>query len=240
MKRIALIIALALGCTYSALADRGPAEPAPDLPDSLFAPLPGGESDSDSDDFDALADPPVSAPEWFAIVAEGRAAQDGDLAAVKGRRSISEERALVDAREQLEAAVADWLGPDVPADWSVPAPVLDSMILARHIESLPTDRVALGLDPELEAPDELYVAAFRADFSPSRRAELVEAYRRDLGTYRLTVLGGVIGFILACLAILSAYIRADEATRGYYTNRLRLVAAAAAGAAGVAIYRFLV
>ena len=46
--------------------------------------------------------------------------------------------------------------------------------------------------------------------------------------------------MLACLAIFVTYVRADEATRGYFTNRLRLVALAAAGAAGYAVYRFLV
>jgi hypothetical protein len=38
---------------------------------------------------------------------------------------------------------------------------------------------------------------------------------------------------------MSGYIRADEATRGYYTNRLRLAAVAGLGVAGVAAYRFL-
>ena len=56
---------------------------------------------------------------------------------------------------------------------------------------------------------------------------------------RLAVLGGVLGFVLACLAALAGYIRADEATKGYYTHWLRLVAAAGVGASGVVIYRLL-
>ncbi len=52
-------------------------------------------------------------------------------------------------------------------------------------------------------------------------------------------LGGSLGFVLICLAAISGYIRADEATKGYYTNRLRLLAAAGVGAAGVIVYRMV-
>ncbi len=43
--------------------------------------------------------------------------------------------------------------------------------------------------------------------------------------------------MLACLAAVSGYIRADEATKGYYTNWLRLASATGVGAAGVLIYQ---
>jgi transposase len=47
------------------------------------------------------------------------------------------------------------------------------------------------------------------------------------------------GFVLTCLAAFAGYIRADEATRGYYTNWLRALAAAGVGASGVLIYQLL-
>ena len=78
-----------------------------------------------------------------------------------------------------------------------------------------------------------------ADFSPRRRAELVEAYNRELVQHRLVTLGGTLAFVLICLAAISGYIRADEATKGYYTNRLRMLAAAGVGAAGVIIYKMV-
>jgi hypothetical protein len=56
---------------------------------------------------------------------------------------------------------------------------------------------------------------------------------------RLGLLGGGLGFVLACLATVSGYIRADEATKGYYTNWLRLASATGVGAAGVLIYQML-
>ena len=86
----------------------------------------------------------------------------------------------------------------------------------------------------------LYTAELTADFSPQRRAQLVEAYDHDLVRHRLTTLAAVLGFVLVCLAALSGYIRADEATKGYYTNRLRMLTAAGVGAAGVIVYRMLV
>jgi hypothetical protein len=52
-------------------------------------------------------------------------------------------------------------------------------------------------------------------------------------------LGATLVFILICLAAVSGYIRADEATKGYYTNRLRMLAAAGVGASGVIIYHMV-
>ena len=56
---------------------------------------------------------------------------------------------------------------------------------------------------------------------------------------RLVTLGGSLGFVLVCLAAVAGYIRADEATKGYYTYWLRAVAAAGVGASGVVIYQLL-
>jgi uncharacterized membrane protein len=78
-----------------------------------------------------------------------------------------------------------------------------------------------------------------AEFSAEDRAAIIAAYQRDLVAYRLALLAGIIGFVLTCLAALAGYIRADEATRGYYTNWLRALAAVGIGASGVLIYQLL-
>ncbi len=85
----------------------------------------------------------------------------------------------------------------------------------------------------------LYVAKLRVDVSPERRMIFVESYKRQLVHQRMVLLGGALGFVLISLAAISGYIRADEATKGYYTNRLRLLAAGGVGAAGVLIYQML-
>jgi hypothetical protein len=68
---------------------------------------------------------------------------------------------------------------------------------------------------------------------------LVDVFHREQVRDRLTVLGGIFGFVLICLAAISGYIRTDEATKGYYTNRLRMLTAAGVGAGGVLIYQML-
>ena len=55
----------------------------------------------------------------------------------------------------------------------------------------------------------------------------------------MLTLAGLLVFVLICLAAVSGYIRTDEATKGYYTNRLRMLAAAGVGAAGAAIYQMI-
>lgn len=146
---------------------------------------------------------------------------------VAGRVSATLDRAREDARRQLDEDVRAWLTPQVSTSWTPPAELVDAMIQEVRV-----------------APDEkdygtVYTAAIDADFGPSHRSRLVDAYRRDVASDRTLKLGAALGFVLVCLASVSGYIRADEATRGYYTNRLRLAAAAAVGASGVALYQFL-
>ncbi|RUL82166.1 hypothetical protein [Tautonia sociabilis] len=228
MNRIALSIALAFGL------------------------LAGSSTPSPAQDSDRGAAPPPApaAPDWFAAAPEGGIVPLGDAEAgaggpiaAKGRRSYSQERALADARAELERAVASWLAPEVPEGWTPPAGLIDALVLDRHIEpvlvNLQSTLGPVANDPELDLPDLLYVAAMRANLTPGHREAIIQAYRQEVGARRSALLVGLGGFLLSCLAILSLYIRADEATKGYYTNRLRAVAVASAGAAGAIIYRLL-
>ncbi|WP_169978518.1 hypothetical protein [Tautonia rosea] len=224
MNRIALNIALALGLAAS-------------LPALAEQPAVGTDAR------------PLAQPAWFLDVSEGAVTPRGDFQddggpiVAKGRRSYSEERALDDARALLEQTVAEWLAPDIPEGWPLPEEQVESLILDRHVEPIVLDLDRLGVslasDPEAALPQVLYIAAEQAELSPEHREAFLDVYRREVGARRLSVLGGLVGFALSCLAILSLYIRADEATRGYYTRRLRLVALASAGAAGAVISRFV-
>jgi len=156
-----------------------------------------------------------------------RWAEPAEARKIVGQLSATEPRALADARLQLERVAADWLGPDVPRSWKAPAKLVDAMILDKQIQ------------PVVKDYGTLYEATLQADFSPGRRDRIVRVYERELVARRLALLGGALGFVLVCLGALAGYIQADEATKGYYTNRLRLVAAAGVGAAGVAIYQIL-
>ena len=153
--------------------------------------------------------------------------EPADARTIVGQLSATEPRALADARIQLERAAAAWLGPDVPRSWKPPSKLVDAMVLDTQIQ------------PVVKEYGTLYEATLQTDFSPRRREEIVRVYERELVARRLALLGGVLGFVLICLGALAGYIQADEATKGYYTNRLRLAAAAGIGASGVAIYQIL-
>jgi hypothetical protein len=139
----------------------------------------------------------------------------------------TEERAKADGRKALDTTVAEWLLPEVPTSWTPPAKMVDALVKDTRIQ------------PVVKDYGTLYVAELTVDSSAERRAALVDVYQQEQVTHRLTLLGGGLAFALICLAAISGYIRTDEATKGYYTNRLKLAAAAGVGAAGVLIYQVL-
>jgi hypothetical protein len=146
---------------------------------------------------------------------------------VTGRISATETRARDDARLQLQYQVTAWLAPDVPASWRPPAPLIDRLIVRTEIEPIEKDYGTV------------YEATLHVDSAPPRRAEILAAYHHELVMRRMVLMGGGLAAILTCLAAVAGYIRADEATKGYYTNWLRVAAAAGVGASGVLIYQLL-
>lgn len=194
--------------------------------------------------------PPVPARPAVLAVANSSAAGTQTHREVTGQVCVTQDRARAEALSALRTKVVQWLEPDVPSGgpewtmeldgrryrsnqtrWTPPDRLLVSMIVKTTIEPY--------VSPTFKEEGPFYRAKLTADFSPRHRAELVDAYNRDLVRHRLFTLGGSLGFVLICLAAISGYIRADEATRGYYTNRLRLLAAAGVGAAGVIVYRLV-
>jgi hypothetical protein len=147
---------------------------------------------------------------------------------VQSLPKATEARAEEDARARLDSVVTPWLAEaGVSSDWAPPAKLVD----------------ALASDGSLRREDRDYGTVFiktlNVDLSDSRREPFVQAFRRDVAGRRLLTLGEVLGFVLVCLGIVTGYIRADEATRGYYTGPLRLVAVGGLGLAGFALVRML-
>jgi hypothetical protein len=155
---------------------------------------------------------------------------------VPGLISITPERSRQEARKQLESMVTDWLeAAGVPRTWTPPVRLIDAMI----VDGSKVDTVVKDDDPLFKDHETLYEAKLKVDVSPERRATFVRAYQHQLVQKRMGFLGAGLAFVLACLAAISGYIRTDEVTKGYYTNRLRLLAAVGVGAAGVAILRMV-
>ena len=149
------------------------------------------------------------------------------MTSIEGQISATKERAEADARAALQSKIADWLEPEVPRTWSIPTPLLQSLIAETRFR------------PEEKPYGTLYWAELKVNLSPDRRYALVQAYTQEVVRHRLMSLGGALTFVLIGLAAITGYIRADEATKGYYTNRLRMLAAAGVGAAGVIVYRMV-
>jgi hypothetical protein len=169
--------------------------------------------------------PPV--PPAPAVLPTSAAVASTATATVTGQLSATEERAKADAGRQLRHDVAEWLEPEVPGSWTPTGRLLDVMVSSTHVKTIEKDYGTL------------YEATLTVDKSPERRSALIEVYNRQLVEQRMATLGGTLAFILICLAAVSGYIRADEATKGYYTNRLRMLAAAGVGAAGVILYHMV-
>ncbi len=190
--------------------------------------------------------PRTPPPSWFPLTEldEDSKIDNFGFRVVVGRVSASEERAKQDLRQNVELAVGDWLAADVPPSWKVPGAVLDRMVESSYMQEVTRNLI----EPEAKTTPEptridglftLYRAGQKLNFSPSKRASIVGMYHRDLASQRMQRLGGGLALALVTLAVFSGYIKADEATKGYYTNRLRFAAAAGLGVAGTVIYRFL-
>lgn len=146
---------------------------------------------------------------------------------IAGRLSATETRAKADARLQLDREVAEWLVPEIPPSWKAPDDLVNQLVTKIHVKPIAKDYGTV------------YEATLDVNLSSQHRATFLEAYYNDVVRHRLASLGALLGFILTCLAALAGYIRADEATKGYYTNGLRAVAAAGVGAAGVLLYQLM-
>jgi hypothetical protein len=155
------------------------------------------------------------------------AAALSSVRSISGRLSATVDRARDDARLQLEHEVTEWLTPEVPTSWKPPRHLVTRMIHKTDVHPIVKDYGTV------------YEATLEASFSSNSRRTIVAAHQREVVARRLATLGGSLGFFLACLAALAGYIRADEATKGYYTHWLRAIAAAGVGASGVVIYQLL-
>lgn len=134
------------------------------------------------------------------------------------------EAAWTAAQEQLSRKLADH---GILQTWQAPRALLSEMVQEGQLECVEKDY------------GDVFIKTLVVDQSEAQVARLVEAHEREVAGRRLVKLGGLLSFVLVCLATMSAYIRADEATKGYYTKSLRAASLAAVGAAGTAVYFWL-
>lgn len=185
-----------------------------------------------------LADvpPPAWLPKSEAALQELEKVDEKGFRVLVGKVSASPEKAREELRKALEQEVAKWASPDVPTDWRAPKDVYDAIGGEVYLQPIAQE---IETDPKSPEIYVVYRGIQKADFSDASRERVVDVHQQQLVTARLVKLGGGLGFVLVCLGCLTGYVRADEATKGYYTNRLRLAAAVGAGVAGTAIYQML-
>ena len=235
MKRIALL-ALVLFVAWQLLASE---ETRPwDAPTPAPAPPPSVVEVADPPMLAADTSTPWNAPSTAdpasirfrhgAHVADTKDAPPADAwKRLDGDPSTTPERAIKSTRLRLDQAVAGWLAPEVPTTWQAPSTTVDGLVRRIEIRKLKRDYGTL------------YIATAACDLSPGQRAVLMKDYNSKVVARRLGVIGVGLAFVMVCLEAFSGYVRADEATKGYYTNSLRLASAAGVGAAGLAAWRLL-
>lgn len=139
------------------------------------------------------------------------------------------ERADADAILKLKRELSDRLSlAGIPRDWEPPARLTDTLVVDRVIREVPKDYAVMHRE------------TLHVDLSPAVLSRFKSTYENEVAGRRLVTLGEILLFVLALLAAIAGYIHADEATKGYYTNHLRLATAAGIGAASVVAYRLLV
>jgi hypothetical protein len=167
-----------------------------------------------------------TAPDWFTHRAQ--ATETADERVIESHLKATPERAMQDANDNLRRAVGDWLAlAGVPRSWTPKKALVSGMVLESYTE------------PQTRQDVKVYLTALRADFSPQRREIFLQEHSRQVVGARMGVLAAGLFFVLIALGCVTSYIRADEATKGYYTNRLRLAAIGGVAAAGWALYRLV-
>ncbi len=147
---------------------------------------------------------------------------------IVGYPKATPEHAVKEARRKLDATLSDWLAKaGLPRGWKPPRPLVESVVRFQPIQETVKDYGTV------------YIQPVTLELSDAHRDAFIAAYERETAGRRLVLLAEVLVFVLICLGVIAGYIRADEATRGYYTNYLRVAAVAGVGAAAPRLSIFL-
>ena len=147
---------------------------------------------------------------------------------IRGYPKATPKRARDEAARALNEAVELWVkNLGLPTRWHPDAQLIQTMVESSPIESSNREYGTVFVQP------------LRLDTSDLQRDRLFQNYEREIAGRRMFQLGSVVSFALLCLALITSYIRADEATKGYYTTALRVATTATALGAGALLLRAL-
>jgi hypothetical protein len=178
--------------------------------------VPGNDSEPQS--VDVLQQPAASssAPAWVGTT--GTRAGNVVTEVVEGELYATPDDANNDALEKASrlarAYLAQSLGDKVHG-WEVPAAyVNDATIAARFVEPVQRDYGTM------------YRTHLLMELTPEHRLDLEHLWRHQVVRARIGSAVGGLGLIVLVLATAAGYLKLDDATRGYYSGRLKLAALA--------------
>jgi hypothetical protein len=174
------------------------------------------------------------------------------------------DEAMQDALERAQAKVLEHLRARTPpVGWTPPRDFVRDKLLSNLDASDETFQTfgwnkdstaefevgrhqALEEERTFEGLGEMYRVALRVTLAPSTNEEIrkqevayQEAQQTERALHRQGVMARVLGGLVALLVAVAFYLRLEDATKGYYTTLLRLVAVAfvALVAAGILFLR---
>lgn len=185
-----------------------------------------------------LADAEPLVPAW--VGQEPQRRQDGSVVrTVTGRRYATPPESVDDALRQAAEEARQYLQQAAPRPvrWEVPVSyVQDHLVRDQFVTEVNWE--AEGVDsPPFAEP--MFQTHLLLELTPKQRDALLGMWQEDVLVERIRWLAAGSAFVLVLLATLAGYLRLDEATRGYYSGRLKLAAVAVVGVAGVALLRVL-
>jgi hypothetical protein len=186
--------------------------------------------------------------------------------AVESSWEKTRDLALQDALEKAQVKVTEYLRqPPRPLEWTPTKEYVRDKLLrdlgkdetfsdpdgGKVSEERLTGRRVLVVAKDFskrpgEEPGEMYRVHVRIEVRPEDRQEMVRQEQEFQGQVRQlraldrqTLLAKILGGFVALLAVVSVYLRIEDATKGYYTTLLRLAAGAfvALVAAGLFLLR---
>jgi hypothetical protein len=175
-------------------------------------------------------------PEW--VDRKPQRSRDGSvMQTLTGRRYATPQQALDDALRQAAEEARNYLQQAAPrpVQWKVPLSfVQDRLVQDQFVSQVDWD--AEGVDsPPFAEP--MYQAHVLVELTPAKRDALLRMWREEVLGERIRWLAAGSAFVLVLLATLAGYLRLDEATRGYYSGRLKLVAVVVVGVAALVLLR---
>ena len=172
----------------------------------------------------------VARPQWIALAKESGLPLHWE--AIESELWATPEEArtdvLVRAAGRAQAFAAE-VAPRIRTNWIVPGWLVEGHLLR---EPVYVEEVDWTYGP-------MYRAHVLLELSPEKRELLLSKWHETVIHRRLGQVGGALGFILVCVATLLAYLRLDDATRGYYSGWLLAGATAVVAGSAAVLYSWV-